>query len=368
MGRLYDAVGLGMWAYSNAAFRVVIIGPRRFRLGGGTLIVVTHRRETDVPLICPPIYFGGRHWRYTDERMAFAARDDMFVPGFFAGFPNDLPPKARRLLFGLDVSRYLLGIGVYPISSATVARVGEILRAAPEARLSDALPTSLADALRVRSDELGLPPLERARDALRGEYADLLWRAATREEVSGPDGFWDRRATQAAADFRRLVEAGRRQPLVLFPEGRPSPDGEIGPLRRGLAALVRRVQADWLFPVSIAYDPLVPGRTRAVLTIGPLTAAPADGVEESVLALMRARMALTAGQYVAHELETGREPSRTGLDEAVATAQAEDRPVDPELLDGERRGLRLEQALAEARRQPGELPFLAREYATARRN
>jgi hypothetical protein len=111
----------------------------------------------------------------------------------------------------------------------------------------------------------------------------------------------------------------------------------------------------------------VPGRTRAVLTLGPLTAAPTDAVEESVLALMRARMALTAGQYVAHELETGREPSRTGLDEAVATAQAEGRPVDPELLDGERRGLRLEQALAEARRQPGELPFLTREYASARR-
>ena len=355
-----------MWAYSNAVLRVVVIGPRRFRLERGTLIVATHRRETDVPLICPPLYFGGRLWRYTDERMAFAARDDMFVPGFFAGFPSDLPPKARRLLFGLDVSRSLLGIGVYPISSATVARVGEILRADPDAPLSDALPVHLADALRVRSDELGLPPLERARDALRGEYADLLWRQVTRQELPGPDGFWDRRATQAAADFRRLVEVGRRQPLVVFPEGRPSRDGEIGPLRRGLAAIVRRVQPKWLFPVSIAYDPLVPGRTRAVVTLGPPETTPADDVEESVLALMRRGTAVTAGQYVAHELEESREPSRTGLDEAVAAAQAERRPVDPELLDVERRARRLEQALAEARRQPGELRFLAREYASAR--
>jgi 1-acyl-sn-glycerol-3-phosphate acyltransferase len=366
MGRLYDAVGLGMWAYSNAAFRVVVIGARRFRLEGRTLIVVTHRRETDVPLICPPIYFRGRHWRYTDERMAFAARDDMFVPGFFAGFPRDLPPKARRLLFGLDVSRYLLGIGVFPISSATVARVGEILRAEPEALLSEALPADLADGLRVRSDELGLPPLERARDALRGEYADLLWRQVTRQGVSGPDGFWERRATQATADFRRLVEAARQQPLVVFPEGRPSPDGEIGPLRRGLAALVRRVQAGRLFPISIAYDPLVPGRTRAVVALGPPQAAPDDAVEESVLALMRLGTPLTAGQYVAHELEAGREPSRTGLDEAIAAAQGEGRPVDPQLLEPERRALRLEQAVAEASRQPGELPFLAREYASAR--
>jgi hypothetical protein len=366
VSRLYDAVGLGMWAYSNAAFRVVVIGPRRFRLEPGTLIVVTHRRETDVPVICPPLYIGAGQWRHTDERMAFAARDDMFVPGFFAGFPSELPSRARRLLFGLDVSRYLLGIGVYPITSASVARVGEILRASPYARLADALPPDLADTLRVRSDELGLPPLERAGDFLRGEYADLLWRQVTRQDVPGPDGFWDRRATQAAADFRRLVDAGRRQPLVVFPEGRPSPDGEIGPLRRGLSALVRRVQPGSLFPVSLAYDPLVPGRTRVLVTLGPPRETPTDAVEESVLALMRTGTALTTGQYVAHELERGREPSPTGLDEAVVAAQAERRPVDPELLDSERKAMRLEQALAEARRRPSELPFLAREYASAR--
>jgi 1-acyl-sn-glycerol-3-phosphate acyltransferase len=366
MGRLFDAVGFGMWAYSNAAFRVVVIGPRRFRLERETLIVATHRRETDVPVICPPLYFGARLWRYTDKRMAFAARDDMFVPGFFAGFPNDLPPTARRLLYKLDVARFILGIGVYPISSATVARMGEILRASPDAPLSDALPIALADGLRVRSDELGLPPLERARDALRGEYADLLWRQVTRQEVPGPDGFWDRCAAQATADFRRLVDVGRRQPLVVFPEGRPSPDGEIGPLRRGLSALVRRVQPRWVFPVSIAYDALVPGRTRAVVTLGPPQSTPAEAVEESILGLMRTATALTVGQYVAQELESGREPSQAGLADAVTAAQAERRPIDPELVDPERRAVRLEQAVAEARWQPGELSFLAREYASAR--
>jgi hypothetical protein len=163
-----------------------------------------------------------------------------------------------------------------------------------------------------------------------------------------------------------LVEVGHRQALVVFPEGRPSPDGEIGPLRRGLSALVRRVQPGWLFPVSLAYDPLVPGRTRVIVTLGPPKATPPDAVEESVLELLRTGTALTAGQHVAHELEHGREPSRPSLDEAVEAAQAERRPVDPELVDPERRAVRLEQALAEASRQPGELSFLAREYASAR--
>ena len=55
MPDLYDAVGHGMWAYSNAAFRVHVFEPEGFDLDAGTLVAVSHRRETDVPVICPPI-------------------------------------------------------------------------------------------------------------------------------------------------------------------------------------------------------------------------------------------------------------------------------------------------------------------------
>jgi hypothetical protein len=355
-----------MWAYSNAAFRVVVIGPRRFRLEPGTMIVVTHRRETDVPLICPPLYFGARLWRFPEDRMAFAARDDMFVPGFFAGFPPELSPLGRRLLYRVGVGRFLFGIGVYPISSASVARVVEVIRERPHARLADALPPELANALRVRSDELGLQAPERAADVLRGEYADLLWRPVTRVDVPGPDGFWERRATQAAADFRRLVEVTRDGALLVFPEGRPSPDGEIGPLRRGFSALVRRAQPRRLLPIAIAYDPLVRGRTRALITLGPSIGMAPAGVEEATLELFRKGTALTGGQYVAHELEAGRSPTHEGLADAVEAARDEGRPVDPDLLDPLRRASRLADAVAAARRRPDELPFLAREYASAR--
>ncbi len=355
-----------MWAYSNAAFRVVVIGPRRFRLRPGTMIVVTHRRETDVPLICPPLYFGARLWRFPEDRMAFAARDDMFIPGFFAGFPPQLSPLGRRFLYRVGVGRFLFGIGVYPISSASVARVGEVLRESPDARLADALPPELADGLRVRSDELGLPAPGRAADALRGEYADLLWRPVTRAEVPGPDGFWERRAARAATDFRRLVEVGREGSLVVFPEGRPSPDGEIGPLRRGFSALVRRAQPRRLLPIAIAYDPLVPGRTRALVTLGPASETSRANVEETTLELLRRGTALTAGQYVAHELEASRSPTEEGLADAVEAAREEGRPVDPDLLDPVRRASRLADAAAVARRRPEALPFLAREYTSAR--
>jgi hypothetical protein len=367
VGPLYDAVGVGMWAYSNAAFRVVALGPRRFRLEPGTLIVSTHRRETDVPVIGPLLYFGGRLWRHRDERMSFAARDDMFLPGFFAGFPPDLSPKVRRLLFPIGVRRFLPRVQVHPISSASVARAGELLDARRESPLEEVVPVALADEFRSRAADRGLPHPRRSGDALRGDYADLLWQPVTREEAPGLDGFWGARAATASADFRGLVELVRGGgSLLVFPEGRPSPDGEIGPLRRGLAALARRARPQWFLPIALAYDPLRRGRTRVVVTVGPRVEPPAEDVEAATLEVLRRATPLTCGQYVAHELISGRKPDAEGLGHAVEEARSEQRPVDPELLDSAQRRTRLAEAIAIAERRPDELPVLAREFASAR--
>jgi hypothetical protein len=367
VGPLYDAVGVGMWAYSNAAFRVVGLGPRRFRLEPRTLIVSTHRRETDVPVIGPLLYFGGRLWRHRDERMSFAARDDMFLPGFFAGFPPDLSPRARRLLFPIGVRRFLPRVQVHPISSASVARAGELLHSRPEGALEDVIPAALADAFRSRSAERGRPPPQLSGDVLRSEYADLLWRPVTREEAPDLDGFWGARAVTASVNFRRLVElVDDGGSLLVFPEGRPSPDGEIGPLRRGLSALVRRARPAWFLPIALAYDPLRRGRTRVIVTVGPKVEPPTEDVETATLELLRRATPLTCGQYVAHELLGGRDPDAGGLGDAVERSRAQQRPVDPELLDPEQRGIRLAEAVSAAERRRAELPFLAREYASAR--
>jgi Acyltransferase len=366
---LYDAVGVGMWAYSNAAFRIVVLGPRRFRLEPGTIITVTHRRETDVPVVSPPLYFGTRLWRNVGDRMAFAARDDMFVRGFFAGFAEGLSPRTRKLLYRVGVARMLPLVEVHPIGSARQALVKDVLEERPGEALDELLPGDLAERFRVRGSEFGLPMPTRARDALRGEYADLLWRRVSREEAAfeGLEGLWARRAGQAARDFRSLVDLVRSgQSLLVFPEGRPSPNGEIGPLRRGVGALIRRARPRYLLPVALAYDPLVRGRTRALVSFGDFSTPPTEDIEQAVLAELRHTMPLTCGQFVASELLAGRTPSPGGLADVVAAAREEGRPVDPDLDTSEGRARRLTAALAAAERLRGELTYLAREYESAR--
>jgi 1-acyl-sn-glycerol-3-phosphate acyltransferase len=366
---LYDAVGLGMWAYSNAAFRIVILGPHRFRLEPGTIITVTHRRETDVPVISPPLYLGARLWRNVDDRMAFAARDDMFVRGFFAGFAEGLTPRARKLLYRVGVGPMLPLVEVHPIGSARLALVKEVLEEAPGGTLDEVLPDELAEGFRIRAAELGLPAPGAARDALRGEYADLLWRTVSRDEAGseGLEHLWARRAGQAARDFRFLVDLVRSgRSLLVFPEGRPSGNGEIGPLRRGVGALIRRARPRHLLPIALAYDPLVRGRTRVLVSFGEFLAPPVEDIEQAVLAQLRSTMPFTCGQFVASELVAGRTPSPAGLADAVAAAREDGRPVDPDLHTGDDRAKRLAAALAAAERRRDELPYLAREYGSAR--
>jgi hypothetical protein len=370
---LYDAVAAGMWAYSNAAFHIEVLGPRRLALRPGTVILVTHRRETDVPVICPPLYHRAGMRTNHAVRMSFAARDDMFLPGFFAGFPPDVPRRARRLLYRVSVARWLPVVRVHPIRSASVARLGEVLRARADAPLAELVPAETAAAFRARAAEAGLPEPARAGDVFRGDYADLLWRGVSPGDgvVNGLEEFWSRRATQAAGDFRALVEILRAPGvLVVFPEGRPSPDGAIGPIRPGIGALLRRGRPAAIQPLALAYDPLVRGRTRIVLALPDAVEPPTDDAETALLRLLRRSLPLTCGQFVANRLSEGAEADavslRRALADAVEESRASGRPVEPALLSAEGRARRLAEALAVAPRKPRELAFLAREYRSAR--
>ncbi|HEU4450854.1 MAG TPA: 1-acyl-sn-glycerol-3-phosphate acyltransferase [Gaiellaceae bacterium] len=374
MPDLYDAVAYGMRAYSAAAFHVDVLAPRRFPLEPGTLIAITHRRETDVPLVCPPLYLAtGGHGNRTN-RLHFAARDDMFLPGFFAGFPPGLPLAARRALYPLAVGRWLPRVNVFPIRSASIARLGEVLAARPDDALADLVPEATVAAFAARAAASGRPAPARAADAVAGRYADLLWQAVSPGDGvrDGLDDFWSRRAARAAGDFRALVELLRaRRTLLVFPEGRPSTDGEIGPIRPGIGALVRRGRPPVVRPLALAYDPLVRGRPRVHLGLGEAAPPPEGDVEAALLGLLRRTMPLTCGQVVAAALEAGAEADPPALERllagAVAEAREEERPVERDLGTAEGRRRRLEEALAVAPAHEEALSFLAREHASARR-
>jgi len=245
---------------------------------------------------------------------------------------------------------------VYPIRSARSMRLGQALRhLPPDTPLEEVVDGELRARL----------PGRKASEALRGDVADLLWRPVTPAEVDAP-AVWSGWANEAKDDVRRLVELVRRgNPLLLFPEGRPSPDGEVGPLRRGLSLLVRRSRPELLRPIGIAYDPFVRGRTRAFVSFGEPFSPPERDVEDAVLAALKRAMPLTCGSAVAHALREGEAPAE-GLERAVAEAHVEGRNVECALLSAESRRARLAECLAAMRRGDPRLERLALEYESAR--
>ncbi len=348
-----------MWAYSRTAFQVETLG--ELRPEPGLLLASTHRAETDVPVICPSVYRQSRH--FVDRkapRLSFAAREDMFDRGFFAGFPEGVSPIVRRLLFPLDAGPLLPRVRVFPIPYPGISRMrlGHALEAVPpETPLPEILPSALVEAFRARARRGGRQDPYVVADVRGGLFADILWTYCSRDELSAPalETVWQERAVVGASSIRRLIEYARTSGamLLLFPEGRPSPDGAIGPLQPGLDLFVRRARPPAIAPLAIAYDPLTRGRPRAVLSFGPHLTPPPAGIADAVLDELRRTMPLTAGQVVADALLRAAGDGRStiaarelalSLDVAIGEALDRRRPVESALA-GPRRLERLSEAL-----------------------
>jgi hypothetical protein len=261
----------------------------------------------------------------------------------------------------LCVGPFLSALRVHPIGSAASLPLGRALAALPAAtELSPGLlPARALEDLTRRAEALGRPAPRTVDDVRRGEYADLLWQRYERGELRAGvfDAAWRRRVAEATGQLRALVDLMRGgTPLLVFPEGRPSPDGSIGPLRPGLGALVRRGAPAWIQPVGIAYDPLRKGRPRVVLAFGDPQPAPAADVEDVVLRALRLATPLTCGALVASELSRAAAEGRrtvslaeleAAVHAAVAAARAAGRPVERALVrPGRARRRRLAEPLA----------------------
>jgi 1-acyl-sn-glycerol-3-phosphate acyltransferase len=354
---LYDAVGITMFLYCRVAFHVEVLGVRRVPWRAGPLVVCTHRSESDVPMVCGALWTTGGLWCSGAYRTHFAARDDMFEPGFFAAFPSRLPRAARRALYPLSIGPGLPLVRMHPMSRANGLRLEQALRRIPpDTSLDAVLPADALAALRARAATVGRAAPVLARDALSGDFAGVLWRAYGPRELSNPafGAAWRTQVVRATGAVRELAAVLREgRPVLLFPEGRPSPDGGIGPLEAGLGALVRRGRPRLIIHLGLAYDHLTTGRTRALIALGSTISPPAQGVDETVLAGLRAATPLTCGQVLGERLIAAasagaRRLPAAELLEALASAVREARQVGRHVdsaLEGGRAAARLADAL-----------------------
>jgi 1-acyl-sn-glycerol-3-phosphate acyltransferase len=370
-----DPVALGMTAYVRTRFRVQVFGDEHLRVGPGHIFAPAHRSDNDVPLLITVLY---PTWSRAVAEGApwptFAAMIELFLPGFFAGYPAGLPLALRRALWpyqpGGVLRRHLQCV---PVREPERMRLEELLRHAAQTPLDELLPGEALEALSARAAALKQPRPERPADVLSGGYADLLLcNSVERDSAPDPSEAWRAHGRAAVRDFRRLAEtlaAGGN--VVLFPEGRLSSNGDLGRLQPGLGSLARRGNARRVQPVALAYDPLVRGRTRAYVAFtAPIEPRPGR-LLPTVIRALRAAMPLTPGQLAATAVRDGLASASAfgrSAEAAIARAREEGRPLEPALL-GPGRERALGEALSRARRRgPNDrlIQHLARELASAR--
>ena len=369
-----NPVALGMRAYVRATFRVRVFGLEHLRVEPGQIFAPSHRSDNDVPLLITVLY---PTWSKAVAEGApwptFAAMIELFLPGFFAGYPAGLPLALRRALWpyqpGGVLRRHLQCV---PVREPERMHLQELLRRAAQTPLDELVPGELLESLSARAAALKQPRPARAADVLSGGYADLLCSSVERDSAPEPSEVWRAHGRVAVRDFRRLAETlAAGGSVILFPEGQLSSNGDIGQLQPGLASLARRGNARRVQPVALAYDPLVSGRTRAYVAFtDPIEPRPGR-ILHAVQRAMRATMPLTPGQLAATAVLDGLASAsafgRTA-EAAIDRAREEGRPLEPALL-GPGRQRALSEALSRARRRGPSDPLvqrLARELASAR--
>lgn len=273
-------------------YRKQEVWPENFKLEPGTLIVSNHQRDSDVPVLGTSLC--ARHgWRFRWPMTFFMAREDLFWPGFLAGYLPGRPPFTQ-LLGVIRLRGFFKAARACPIRRVREFSLGETLDALCAAGLESADPARLFN-LRGQRELLGifgkLPAsvADLDRRQLRG-FPNWGLRRLRLQILRGiAPAFRATVREQLEACVRRL-DAGRS--VYIAPEGVTSETGRFGRVRLGPRWLYRHtLTPPTLLPVALSYDALATGRSRVIVHVGQV-AQDLDASREAAFAAKLRRMIL----------------------------------------------------------------------------
>lgn len=271
---LAEILGLAFYTGTRLLTEVHTSGLEHFRQEPSTLLVINHKRDLDVVVAAPHVYFH-RRLRRPRRLPHFVAREDMFLPGFLGAYP-DFPRWVRRLLCPVNLAPVLRRLGAAPIRRFPERTLRELLL-----ELGDMYGDAPIASLFAR-EALTRWPAWAARVPVRAiaRRCDLAWlRGPARLVLLNPDvrprviEHQRETVTRQLDHFVEVLDAGGI--VYLAPEGVLSPDGRLGRLREAFDYLAEnaRVPAR-ILPLAISYDFMATGRLCIHLAGG----APIEGV------------------------------------------------------------------------------------------
>jgi 1-acyl-sn-glycerol-3-phosphate acyltransferase len=284
------------WLLQNLLLLIV-----KFRMGvqmyGGdnysppapaTLLLNGHKRDWDIPVLTPRLYYH-RGWLRPDERrMAFAGREDIFIQGFVVEYASSWkwPRWVQHWLEHLSFESFLLWMRAYPIVRVREFTLHQYLVELQSEQGDLSLGEVLSGEMLERLDRWGEVLASRkrgvqprpSRELRISDVRDWKYRKLVmpylRQRFLLPERYTEykeRQRKKIAQQLQTLADALKEgDTLWLAPEGTLTRTGSVGRSRDGLAMLLDLMPPGTrTLPTNICYDFMTTGRMRACVAIGP---------------------------------------------------------------------------------------------------
>lgn len=278
-----------LWLVVKCKMSVQMFGADNYSPpASATLLLNGHKRDWDIPILTPRLYYHRGWWRPDKRRMAFAGREDIFIPGFVYDFVGGWkwPRWMQRWLEHLSFESFLLWMRAYPIVRVREFTLHQYLVELQSEQGDLLLGDVLSDEMLERLDRCGEAQSLRKRSAqprpsreLRiSEVRDWKYRKVLmpylRQRFLLPQRYAEHKERQRrkiAQQLQTLADVLKEgDTLWLAPEGTLTPTGAVGRSRNGLALLLDLMPPGTrTLPTNICYDFMTTGRMRACVAIGP---------------------------------------------------------------------------------------------------
>ncbi len=232
------------------------------------------------PMVEIPVILGHRGWHALAGDVRFAMRSDAFSQGFLARIV--LRPRwFARFVRIIPLAAILRGLGVFPLENVSMRPAEVWLRdaiaVAGDINIADALtPAFLQQVVKYHSDRSecdGRTREQRLSHLLSWRYQQPLqgWQSVDifLEPLRGQmKRFILAKMQQELANIAMYVQRGGS--LWGAPEGRVSPDGNVGTVTAAAHRFVRNCPPTLcVVPISIGYDFMTSRRSRIFVDIAP---------------------------------------------------------------------------------------------------
>jgi len=317
-----EIVASSMFILTKKLYEVEVRGLEHFKYDPFTIVACSHKRDGDIPLVLPRLYFFLRPNRRKGLRMMYVVtRDDVHESGFLTLYFPTLDRWLRPFIARFRVTRLFKQLQTCPVKLPDEHTVNQLLhetkRLEGNLRLSEVLTPEWL--VRLMGEEHAANPRLRLKDAIFKAPLNVLSQYAT------PRIFKEPLATRIMKRHHQTVVSQLYQisrvldkggVIFIAPEGRVTPDGRFGKMRAALTRVVSQTRADVkMTPVNVTYDFMDTLRPRAIINIGPEVLSLklysknelAEVVRRSIAGLTCVTMSGLAGHWLIEAANRGQE-------------------------------------------------------------